>query len=254
MFFELDENGRTRPMSPDALRALAKAAFKEDPENLAAEYLDWHMGSRIEWLRFVSRFSAAVFAYRATQQVSAERVEAAQKELRERDGWSQEWAGELETVVTERLGFLEDSVRIAASAAILAATAAVELLIAELTDDPDGSGGGLALRLGKLLEAFEHDSATAEELQAISGRVRALRNSLAHRLDGSDWASTQDRPDLTGEGIERAFRDVGRLATGICAIVEPRKHDRILGLFSGVRLREQDEGAGEEPQAPEAGE
>jgi hypothetical protein len=254
MFFELDENGRTRPMDPDVLRALAKSAFKEDPENLAAEYLDWHIGSRIEWLRFVSRFSAAVFAYRATQEISAERMEVVQKELRERDGWSQEWAGELEIVVTERLDFLEESIRIAASAAIIAATAAVELLISEFIDDPGDSGGGLALRLSRLLETFEHDSATAEELRLISGRVRALRNSLAHRLDGSDWASTQDRPDLTWEGIESAFREVGQLATGICAIVEPGEHDRILGLFSGARLREQDEVAGEEPQALEAGE
>ncbi|MGO1971419.1 MAG: hypothetical protein ACTH2Q_00525 [Propionibacteriaceae bacterium] len=233
MFFQLDENGSTQPMSREMLHALATSAFDDEPESLAAEYLDWRLGSRIEWLRFVSRFSAAIFVYRATGVVVAGRVRTAEEELNERGGWPADWRGEMEDVLTERIGFLEDSVRIAASSAILAATAAIELLITELADEPRPSKGGLHRRLEKLLESLEHGPDDAGHILTIAGGVRDLRNSLAHQLDGSDWTEAQARPDLTPDGVERAFRDVGQLAMALNALVEPGEHERDHDLLTG---------------------
>lgn len=140
----------------------------------------------------------------------------------------QEWGGEIEDVLYESKGFYEDSARITGAAALVSVTAALELLLVEL--DPNQSiaevsrrpAGGFFSKLNQLLISLGCSDLELAAVRQMVVPVLDLRNALAHSLDGSDWASEEEKPDLTPAGMDLGFRNVGKLAEEIIVIVESK--------------------------------
>ncbi|MFG1624486.1 hypothetical protein [Kribbella sp. NPDC049227] len=166
--------------------------LRTSPETLAGGYLGHRESSRVEWLRFTNRFAAAVFVHRT--------VAAA---------------------VPERGEFEDESVRIAARAAIGAATAALERFMNETVG---ALTGGLAQQVELLLAATECSRAQRVEIVELRARVVSRRTAVTH---------STEKLDLSADGIEQALRDVGALALMLGALVEPDEQQRVTDLMTG---------------------
>jgi len=99
-------------------------------------------------------------------------------------------------------GFVEEAIRLSGATALLAASAALELLVGDL-----GSGNPRRPLRQKIL-----DLTSVEECHELADRVIRRRNMLAHELDGSYWSPPLTRLDLSDESVSASLADVGRLA------------------------------------------
>lgn len=113
-----------------------------------------------------------------------------------------DFRSELQDAHEEDRSFVEESIRLSGATAVLAASAALELLVHDLDDGRPGRS--LRQRVLNLTGNGECDE--------LAHRVIRRRNLLAHELDGSYWSSATARIDLSGHNVAVSLADIGRLA------------------------------------------
>ncbi|WP_146605677.1 hypothetical protein [Micromonospora craterilacus] len=222
MYFHADERG-----DPDLSRPLTQlehvqvywANADNDPESLADLYLNFHDFGRVEFLLFKGRLSAAILVARSAR-IATSRL-MARLEQQRRDGSHRVpgWEVESDDVLEESVGVVQDAEEIAIGSAILAAVAALELLLKELSDST-GKRSGLDQTLKDFLTRRNASSDETERIIKMVSRVRERRNSFAHTLTGSYWDQPTTERILTPESMDDTLFTIGKIAIALEALVD----------------------------------
>jgi hypothetical protein len=67
-------------VTPEDLGEGRLVGEEDDPQELSEDYLQ-HLGSRVEWMRFTERFSAAIWVYRMMEESVRDRLAATAAQL-----------------------------------------------------------------------------------------------------------------------------------------------------------------------------
>lgn len=183
---------------------------------LADLYLGFHDFDRIEFLLFKGRLSAAILVFRSAREAVA-RMEAGFEQQRQ-DGSHRilGWEGESDLVLENSLGVVRDAQKIAIGATMLAAVAALELLLKELS--PDGGGrSGLDQTLRDFLARQSASPDETERIVEMVSKVRRRRNKFAHALTGSYWDWSEDM--FTPEAMDDTLFTVAEVAIAVEGLV-----------------------------------
>ncbi len=169
------------------------------------------VSTRIELLLFANRFCAVIVGYVAARERLGELLATVRDralptgpviddlgEIMSLDDFQYE----LQLSHKEDCGFIEESIRLNGATAMLAASAALELLVREL--DHGGSKRTLRQMILELTDTVES--------RKLADNVIQRRNMLAHTLDGSYWSPPQARIDLSESSTSTGLADIGRLA------------------------------------------
>lgn len=213
MYYVGDENGPTRPMTPNEMDQAYHAMKPDDVLSLADLYIDFQDVGDVEFLLFKDRLSAAVLmtevATSTLERLGAERMELRATGAHREPGWEAESDLHLES---EEAWIASTAQSLMYGAALMAAVAALESLI----DDLRANGprpNGLTRKAERLLIEVAMPASTRVR---IEGEIRLLaqqRNAYAHALDGSPWGNEQR--DFTFADCEKTFHLVGRLAVDL---------------------------------------
>ncbi|MCM0673533.1 hypothetical protein NCC78_02190 [Micromonospora phytophila] len=222
MYFHADEKG-----DPDLSRPLDQlehvqvywANADNDPESLADLYLNFHDFGRVEFLLFKGRLSATILVARSARIATSRLMARLQQQRRDGSHRFPGWEAESDGVLEESVGVVEDAEKIAIGAAILAAVAALELLLKELSDSAD-TRSGLDQTLKEFLKRRNVSSNETERIIEMVSRVRERRNSFAHTLTGSYWDQPTAERILTPESMDDTLFTVGKIAIALEALVD----------------------------------
>lgn len=168
------------------------------------------VSTRIELLLFANRFCAVIVGYVAARERLGELLATVRDRVLPK-GTAIDDRGEvvnlddfqyeLQLSHEGDCEFIEESIRLNGATALLAASAALELLVHEL----DRGGSKRTLRQAIL------DLTDTVESRRLADSVIRRRNMLAHTLDGSYWSSSQARIDLSESSTSVGLADIGRL-------------------------------------------
>lgn len=190
----------------------------EHPELLAHYYLQFVESGQVEWLIFRDRLSAAILVARsAIKSIRALEVSATRQR---RDGSHRTlpgWEGEADMAQDELISLLTESQEIAVGATILAAVAALESFLDDLT--PAIKVHGLQNRLNLFLKELGVPKAAAKELRTRVLRLGHLRNSFAHTLTGS-YFSRYEKGKYTEALLEETLQTVGGVAVDVLGLYQ----------------------------------
>ena len=167
---------------------------------------------RIEVMMFATRFGSVILGYVAAREalrVTHQALKDARlptgtilddvtRELIDLD----EWRAESESYRSEEVGLAYDALTLNGATAVLAASAALELLVTELATLP----GRPSFR------AKVASLTSASEATGLVTEVVRRRNHLAHSLDGSYWG---DRIELSDQDVAACLADIGGIADRI---------------------------------------
>jgi hypothetical protein len=193
MYFHSDGNGDvdlTHPMTHSEHVQHYWEVVDDDPTLLADIYLNFHDFSRIEFLFFKDRLSAAILVARSAMRASTHLGVQLQQDQQDGSRRVPDWETESDDALANALDVVHNAQGIATGAAMLTAVAALELLLSELSENPrrrDGFNKMLIDLLSKL-DVSPDDKGRIMAMAAIVGK---RRNSFAHRLTGSYWDETR---------------------------------------------------------------
>ncbi|BDT91501.1 hypothetical protein IFM12275_14770 [Nocardia sputorum] len=227
MYYREDPDGSEElvPLSHDEMVADYWASGTEWPEALADLYVDFHVFSRVEFLVFQSRLSAAVFLARSTEATAQRTQEVLTQGRKSIVGarhdsvfWDE---GAAVDNVDENLYALDEARAIACGAATMTAVAALESLVDDILSGVAPlakSSGGLNQKMTRLLDRIGPPPEIRADVESAVKILRDRRNDYAHALTGSPWPPAQTggtcRPHtkFDGETMSDTLFEVGSLA------------------------------------------
>ncbi|OBJ53409.1 hypothetical protein [Mycobacterium sp. 1423905.2] len=219
-----DEDGPdfSRPMTHPEMVQVYWETADYNPDMLADLYVNFYEFDQVEFMIFKDRLSAAILVANSTRQ-SVDKLKA-QFEQEKTDGSHRVpgWEGESDMSLDEKLSIVENAQEISIGATMLTATAALESLLRDLTQD----GGELRGGLNQLAKAFvlRHDATSDEEdkIMAMVSKVGKRRNAFAHTLTGSYWATEEPEFKFDVATMHDTLFTIGEIAIAIQALIDDR--------------------------------
>jgi hypothetical protein len=220
MYFHADHERKpelSRPMTQQEHVETYWANVDNDPSSLADLYLNFHDFDRIEFLLFKGRLSAAILVARSALTATSRLEAVFEQQCRNGSHRVPGWKGESDDLLDESVGVVQDAQDIAIGASILAAVAALELLLKELSAGTEKQSG-----LDQTLKEFlKQENASPDEVERIIesvSRVRKRRNSFAHTLTGSYWDRRTTGNMFTQEAMDDTLFTVAEVAIALEAL------------------------------------
>lgn len=202
-----------RPMTKEESIEAYREIRGEEPQALADLYIDFHDFRQAEFLIFKDRLSAAVLIADAAQCGIGELV--SKLEARQQDGsyLVPGWETESGDTINESLGIADDASKISIGATILTAAAALESLLIDLAPESRPRLRGLQPLLQAFLLRHAVPDSGKTQITQMGKKVGDLRNTFAHTLIGSYWATDPSVAAMfTPDTMAEVLFTVGRIA------------------------------------------